>query len=105
MKVVTREGHLHNVQEGKLHNEEHQEGYLLRFVNLEERLHLKQMGTKFGWVNLQILNSSDYQGGSSFKGRRKSGYQEIGNRTEHCDCFKIIVVCVAELKEMTVDKA
>jgi len=82
LKVVTREGHLHNVQEGKLHNEEHQEGYLLRFVNLEERLHLKQMGTKnlkFGWINLQILNSSDYQGGSSFKGRRKSGYQEIGN--------------------------
>ena len=62
LKVVTREGHLHYVQEGKLHNEEHQEGYLLWFVNLEERLHIKQMGTKFGWANLQILNSSDYQG-------------------------------------------
>ena len=77
MKVVTREGHLHNVQEGKLHNEEHQEGYLLRFVNLEERLHLKQMGTKFGWVNLQILNSSAYQGARS-KVEGNLGIRKLG---------------------------
>jgi len=95
LKIGSWEGHLHYVQKGKLHNEEHQEGYLLRVVNLGGKAPVSadgQLQTKFGWANLQILNSSDYQGGSSFRTKVEGnlGISKLEKEQKHCNGFVLL---------------